>query len=62
MRMNPRNTVTAARVLIATAAPFAAAVPPHPDQIEFPPLQFDPPQAADFRQSLFDRRAGGSGM
>ncbi len=52
MRMNPRITPMAALVLVGAAAPQAAGVPPHPDQIEFPPLQFDPPQAADFRHTI----------
>ena len=30
----------------------AAAVPPHPDQIKFEPLKFDPPDAKDYRHTL----------
>ena len=52
MHMIPRLTLTLASALIAAAAPLAAGIPPHPDRIEFPPLQFDPPSAADFRRTI----------
>lgn len=40
--------------LIATLIPFsaAAAIPPHPDQLTFPPLDFEPPAASDYRYEL----------
>ena len=50
--MNQRVTLTVMLALIGAAAPQAAGIPPHPDQIEFPPLQFDPPSAADFRHTI----------
>lgn len=41
--------------LIGAVAGGAAAgpdIPPHPDEIVFPPLAFEPPKAADFRHTL----------
>ena len=40
--------------LVATAALAAAPadIPPRPEEIEFGPLDFEPPRAADFRHEL----------
>jgi predicted Zn-dependent peptidase len=37
---------------VAAAPPAVAEIPKHPDQIAFPPLQFTPPAAADFRHTI----------
>lgn len=44
-------TLTAATLTAASfcAAAFAGAIPPRPEQIEFQPLTFEPPVAAEFR-------------
>jgi predicted Zn-dependent peptidase len=34
------------------AAPAGAGIPAHPDEIAFPPLQFEPPDALDFRHTV----------
>ncbi len=48
-----RQTVTTACAALFLATPAAIAdIPPHPDEIEFPPLEFDPPDAADYRHTL----------
>lgn len=39
-------------VIAAAFALSAAAIPPHPEQIKFEPLQFDPPNAKDYRHTL----------
>jgi predicted Zn-dependent peptidase len=41
----------------APAAPTVAGIPAHPDQIVYPPLQFDPPDAREYRHVL-DTTAG----
>ncbi len=38
--------------LITTVLAAAVAIPPHPDQIKFPELRFEPPRAADYRHEL----------
>ena len=39
----------------AGLGPAAVAdIPPHPDQLEFPDLDFTPPRASDFREELPD--------
>lgn len=54
MRIPPTNVIAIG--LAAAGAAAAADIPPHPEQIDFPPLQFDPPRAADYRHTV---RAGG---
>ena len=39
-------------LLLAPLTTSAAAIPPRPEQIEFAPLQFDPPLAADYHHTL----------
>jgi zinc protease len=41
-------------VIAALAAPLGAVadIPPHPDQIQFDPLKFEPPSAEQFRHTL----------
>ena len=60
--MHPRHrlTVSALATVIACGAPArpaAAEIPPHPDQIIFPELVFEPPPAAEFRYTI-DTSAG----
>ncbi len=45
-----RSVATVVALLIAASA--VAGIPAHPDKIQFPPLQFDPPQASDYRHTL----------
>ncbi len=55
MRTRDRFIVTALTLalgLLAFAAPATARTPSHPDEIKFPPLTFDPPQAADYRHTI----------
>ena len=55
MRTRDRFIVTALTLalgLLAFAAPATARTPSHPDEIKFPPLTFEPPQAADYRHTI----------
>lgn len=38
--------------LLTIVLTAAVAIPPHPDQIKFPELRFEPPKAADYRREL----------
>jgi len=44
--------ILALGLLTLTTTAAVAQTPTHPDQIEFPPLTFDPPQAADYRHTI----------
>ncbi|MHC4413987.1 MAG: M16 family metallopeptidase [Planctomycetota bacterium] len=54
--MHTRRTIIGsviAGITITVLGPTAAAdIPLHPDEIEFPPLVFEPPPAADYRHTL----------
>ena len=51
--MQTRMRFILALPLLAVMTTVAQAqTPAHPDQIEFPPLEFNPPQAADYRHTL----------
>jgi zinc protease len=52
--MNMKNHLLAFySILVLTAAAIAVAdIPPHPDQIKFQPLKFEPPDAKEFRHTL----------
>ena len=50
--MRLRKRFIALLAAAAAAAPAIAGIPEHPDQIAFPPLQFTPPAAADFRHTI----------
>ena len=56
MRTRNRLIGILALPLLVIATPGVAQTtsqtPAHPDQIEFPPLTFDPPQAADYRRTI----------
>jgi len=55
MRTHNRFIITAftlALPLLAAATPTIAETPGHPDEIDFPPLTFAPPQAADYRHTI----------
>jgi len=51
MRTRMRFILTLPLLTLATTA-ASAQTPTHPDEIEFPPLTFDPPQAADYRHTI----------
>lgn len=52
MRFNI-NIISTFALLIGLAVPAANAdIPPRPEQIDFPPLSFEPPDAADYRHEL----------
>ncbi|MHC4218932.1 MAG: M16 family metallopeptidase [Planctomycetota bacterium] len=46
------STLIGLAATAALAAPVLAGIPSHPDQIDFPPLQYDPPAAADYRHTV----------
>jgi predicted Zn-dependent peptidase len=50
------STVIVFSAAAVLAAPAIAGIPAHPDEIDFPPLQFEPPDANDFRYTV---EAGG---
>ena len=50
--MRLRKCLNGLLVAAAAAAAAGADIPGHPDQIEFPPLQFTPPAAADYRHTI----------
>ena len=52
MRVSQRTVLTTLLLLICAAAPAVAEIPPRPEQIDFPPLAFEPPDAADYRHVL----------
>ena len=43
---------TAAGAAFAAAAFGADEIPPHPSQLDYPPLEFEPPDPAEFRREL----------
>ena len=46
------STVIVLSAAAVLAAPAVAGIPAHPDEIGFPPLQFEPPDARDFRHTV----------
>lgn len=50
MRNQISNLLSA--ICVACLCLAAAAIPPHPEQIAFAPLKFDPPRAEDYRHTL----------
>jgi len=46
------STVIVLSVAAVLAAPAVAGIPAHPDEIAFPLLQFEPPDARDFRHTV----------
>ena len=50
--MNARISIVTVGLVVAAVGPAAAEVPPHPDEIVFPPLVFEPPAAQDYRHQL----------
>ena len=47
-----KNVILAASIVTASAAASAQPVPPHPDQLKFQPIAYEPPRAADHRAVL----------
>ncbi len=50
--MKKARTLAVVLAGIAVNLPALAGIPAHPDKIQFPPLKFDPPRAADYRHTL----------
>jgi predicted Zn-dependent peptidase len=46
------STVVGLAIAAGLAASALADIPAHPEQIAFPPLQFDPPDARDYRHTV----------
>ena len=46
------SSVIGLLITAVPAGPAVAGIPAHPDEITFPPLQFDPPDARDYRHVL----------
>jgi len=46
------STVFVLSTAALLASPVVAGIPAHPDEITFPPLQFEPPDARDFRHTV----------
>lgn len=49
--LQPIVAIALAAILLGPAAP-ARAIPPHPEALTFPPLDFEPPVASEFRREL----------
>ncbi|MHC4082560.1 MAG: M16 family metallopeptidase [Planctomycetota bacterium] len=46
------SSVIGLLITAVLAAPTVADIPAHPDEIDFPPLQFDPPAAREYRHTV----------